>query len=124
MPRVKHLAAALVLLLPGCATHVPMAADLPAREFVGHVTMAENGNWFSPCETSGHARWWVTLTDDAVAQFARAREQGMVVAGEPSFVRWTAALTDDRHVGPGGPALLVRSIAEIRPARTNDCAHP
>ena len=82
----------------------------------------ERGSWFLPCGAGPDAsQMWVTFTGAAVGQIEAARAGGMAVAGDTVFVRWRAALTDERLVGPGGPALLVRDIAEIRPAVDDSC---
>lgn len=109
----------------GCAARQSGPAELPAEEFAGHVTSTEQGNWFEPCaEIAGSRRLWVTYTDKSVKQIQEARVAGLMVAGERYFVRWSAAVTDERQVGPGGPALLVRTIAEVRPAAAADCPAP
>lgn len=106
-----------------CAGYQSGIDELPPFEFTGHFTVSERSSWFVPCEASEStpARYWVTLVGDAVGQVQAARAAGQLTDGEPSVVRWWASVTDERHVGPGGPALLVRRVMEIRPARAADC---
>ncbi|MDX1647833.1 MAG: hypothetical protein R3304_11870, partial [Longimicrobiales bacterium] len=114
-----------VLLLPaltGCAARTTGAAALPDAELAGHLLTSGSGNWFLPCEAgTDDAPLWVTFTGLSVRQIEEARASGMALAGDTVFVRWRAALTDERMVGPGGPALLVRDIAVIRPAADGPC---
>lgn len=118
--------AALLLLAllaaSGCAARQPSASDLPSQPFTGILTPSGNGYWFQRCEAPAESAWWVTFVDRAVSQLERARERGDVATERRTYVRWLAALTDERLVGPGGPALLVREIQELRPATPADCA--
>lgn len=124
-PLSRSLLGALVLLLPGCAARTTGAAALPDREFVGHLLATERGNWFLPCAAEPDVpRLWVTFVDRAVTQIETARSDGLALVGDTAFVRWRAAPTDERMVGPGGPALLVREIAEVRAPRRDDCRSP
>ena len=114
--------ASLLILLSGCAARTTGAAALPDREFAGHLLTMDKGNWFRPCESESYrSLLWVTFTDASVGQIEAVRSDGIAVAGDTAFVRWRAALTDERMVGPGGPALLVRHIVEVRPAGKDDC---
>jgi len=119
--RARHiLLIALAAATSACASAGVNAADLPARELTGHFTVTSDGNWFRPC-TLQSERWWVTLTGRSVEQVQRARAEGRVTQGQPVFVRWTAAVTDGRVVGPGGPALLAREVLELRAPTDADC---
>jgi hypothetical protein len=51
-------------------------------------------------------------------------KQGLLAMNERAFGHWRAFRTDERLVGPGGPALLVRDIFEIRAPREDDCRSP
>lgn len=112
---------ALLLASTGCAARQPDAGQLPSEEFAGYLVDSGDGNWFQRCSDEAGSRWWVTLVDEAVRQVELARDSGRFAAGERHFVRVVAARTDQRHVGPGGPALLVRNILELRPPRPDDC---
>ena len=111
----------LVLFANGCAARQPSATDLPSQPFTGILTTSGNGYWFRRCEAPAESAWWVTFVDRAVSQLEQARERGDVATDRRIYVRWLAALTDERLVGPGGPALLVREIQELRPATAADC---
>jgi hypothetical protein len=63
----------------------------------------------------------VTYVDKAVRQAADARTAGLLGDNERTFVRWRASRTDEKLVGPGGPALLVRDIFEVREPSSSDC---
>jgi hypothetical protein len=90
--------------------------------FSGHVTTSESGTWFTPCGSAPEsAKWWVTYTGTSLEQAARAKASGLL-GTDRTFVRWSAARTDERRIGPGGPALLVRDIVEVRAPRADDCS--
>ena len=108
----------LILSLAGCSARTS-PADLPARDLAGHLSTAGNGVWFRPCGASADTRWWVTFTGASVAEFSELRPA--LSPGQPRYVRLNAAITDERHVGPGGPALLVRRIVESRLESPPDC---
>jgi hypothetical protein len=122
MRRRVLTALCFLLLTWACATHRADVAQLPIETFSGHVTMTPKGTWFTPCGSAGTARWWVTYVDAAVAQAENAKASGRLTSGERLFVRWRASRTDERLAGPGGPALLVRDIFELRAARSADCS--
>lgn len=105
-----------------CATGGTDLGSLPVQEFAGHLVYGEEASWFMPCTGAAPGeQWWVTYTDRSVAQIRTAAAEGNAVPGERVFVRWRAARTDGRVVGPGGPALLVRDILELRPPAAADC---
>jgi hypothetical protein len=108
----------------GCAaaSFQPSIADLPSRELKGHLITTERAYWFQPCDSEPGTRWWVTFTGTSVDRLEQAKVSGEIRAGTTSFVRWNAALTDERFVGPGGPALLVREIMETRRLREGENA--
>jgi hypothetical protein len=110
-----------VLALSGCAARYPSPAELPSEQFSGHLTRSGDGYWFQRCNAPADSLWWVTFVGESVNQLERRRERGAWTPGQRAFVRWDAALTDERHVGPGGPALLVRNIIDIRAASAADC---
>lgn len=105
-----------------CAARQGEPSQLPVEPFAGHVTMTATGTWFTPCGSADSVRWWVTYVDASVRQSEEAKKKGLLAPNQRMFVRWRASRTDDRLVGPGGPALLVRDIFEIRAPRSNDCA--
>lgn len=113
----------------GCAARRSGLDALNAQEpleYRGHYTPGPQGSWFQPCgTTAAEEQWWVTVTGDAVPQVARARQEGRLADGKPSFVRWRAVFTRGGEVGPPGRgALLVREVLAIRPAASGDCAAP
>jgi len=114
-----HILAVCVLLAGACASHRPDVPQLTVETFSGHVTTNPEGTWFTPCG-SADAPWWVTYVDASVRQAQEAKTAGLL-AGKRTFVRWRASRTDGRLAGPGGPALLVRDIFEVRGATSNDC---
>ena len=111
----------LVILTAACAARDAGLMSLPVEPFTGHVTTTATGSWFVACGSSEGSRWWVTFVDASVRQAEEARNKGLLATGQRAFVRWRASRTDDKVVGPGGPALLVRDIFEIRPAKPGDC---
>lgn len=115
--------AVAVLLSGGCSARGADLSELPVQEFAGHLTVAADAYWFRPC-TAAEERWWVTLTERSVTQVQAALDEGRIDRSSAAFVRWRAALTDERVVGPGGPALLVRDVLEIRTAGAADCGSP
>ena len=113
------------VLSSGCAVHSSDVSKLPVEAFSGHILTTAQGTWFTPCGAdAASTRWWVTYVDAAVKQSQAARASGQLATGERAFVRWRASRTDERLVGPGGPALLVRDIFEIRPPGPADCSRP
>ena len=113
----------LAVIIPAaCAARQGDLPPLPVEPFFGHVTTTPTGTWFVPCgSATGSQRWWVTYVDASVRQAADAKKAGLLATNERTFVRWRASRTDERLTGPGGPALLVRDIFEIRAPRGNDC---
>jgi hypothetical protein len=105
-----------------CAARQGEPSQLPIEPFSGHVTVTATGTWFTPCGSADPVRWWVTYVDASVRQSNEAKKKGLLAPNQRMFVRWRASRTDDRLAGPGGPALLVRDIFEIRAPRSNDCA--
>jgi hypothetical protein len=123
LPSHRTFLAVAVLCTVGCSARGPELSELPVQEFAGHLTATADAYWFRPC-TAAEERWWVTLTDRSVGQVRAALDEGRINRSSPAFVRWRAALTDERVVGPGGPALLVREVLEIRSAGAADCGMP
>ena len=111
-----------LLTMAGCAARQPTSSDLPSEPFAGHLTWSD-GYWFERCGSTGE-RWWVTFVDRASGQMQQGAEVDALKGGGRRFVRVSAARTDERHVGPGGPALLVRDIVEIRNPSDTDCGRP
>ena len=112
------------VIATACATSRAPVTQLSVEPFSGHVTTTEKGTWFTPCGSAESVRWWVTFVDASVRQAEQAKTSGQLAVNQRAFVRWRASRTDDRVAGPGGPALLVRDIFEIRAPRANDCGAP
>jgi hypothetical protein len=120
-PRFPALLALLVLTA-ACATRGSQPGDLPAQEYSGHLIRMAEGSWFEPCTGApAGERWWVVFTERSVPQIQAAALDGRMRPGERTFVHWRAAPTDESVAGPGGPAVLVREILELRPAADGDC---
>ena len=115
------IASAALLVAVACATGSAGVVQLSVEPFSGHVTTTESGTWFTPCGSADSVRWWVTFVDASVRQAEQAKKSGQLANNQRAFVRWRASRTDDRVAGPGGPALLVRDIFEIRAPRASDC---
>jgi hypothetical protein len=116
------LACSAGLLLGACAAHRVELQDVPSDTYAGHATADATGTWFTPCGTAPNGpRWWVTFTGASVQKAEQAKGSGLLTAGQRTFVRWSGARTDERHIGPGGPALLVRDILEVRAPGPDDC---
>jgi hypothetical protein len=112
----------IVILSGACAARQGELPPLAVEPFSGHVTTTPDGTWFVPCgSAAGSQRWWVTFVDASVRQAADAKKAGFLTINQRTFVRWRASRTDERLTGPGGPALLVRDIFEIRAPSANDC---
>ena len=106
----------------GCAARQAAPVQLPVETFSGHLTRTAGGTWFTPCGSADRpAKWWATYVDAAVRQAEDAARSGSLPIDRRMFVRWRASRTDERLVGPGGPALLVRDIFEIREPTAQDC---
>lgn len=123
MSRSLIVAVCAMSLLSGCAMRQVEPMDLPVEAFAGHVVTTSNGSWFTPCGVDPTTRWWITYVDLAVRQADAARKSGLLAENVRTFVRWRASRTDEKLVGPGGPALLVRDIFEIRAASPDDCGY-
>ena len=123
---LRALAVVLPLVAAGCATTSPAFNELPERELTGHVTTGSTGSWFHPCGSpAADSGQWVVFTERSIAQRDSLRAAGLLRDGQPTFVRWRAAVTTSGEVGPRGPgvpALLVRELLAARPAAAGDCA--
>lgn len=120
---LRRILPVCLVTLGACAGGMEIT-QLPVEPFAGHVLTTAKGSWFTPCGAEGGTRWWVTYVDDAVRQVREAKSSGAFADNERTFVRWRASRTDEKVVGPGGPALLVRDIFEIRPPGDDDCRRP
>lgn len=121
MTRSLAVALCSTTVLAGCATRQIEPMNLPVETFAGHVVTTSAGSWFTPCGSDPSTRWWVTYVDTAVGQANEAKKSGLLEDSDRTFVRWRASRTDEKLVGPGGPALLVRDIFEIRAPSSSDC---
>ena len=110
------------VLAAACSARQGEIPKLTVEPLAGHVTTTATGTWFVPCGAAeGASRWWVTYVDASVRQAEQARKEGLLALNQRTFVRWRASRTDEKLVGPGGPALLVRDIFEIRAPKPGDC---
>jgi hypothetical protein len=112
--------------LAGCTSSRISLDDLPVSEHRGHIVWGLDGaTWFTPCGGNQADPWWITFSGQSVVQRERAVASGELQRGSRYFVRLSAAVTKGGEVGPKGPghpALLVRNLLELRPARPDDCA--
>ena len=75
---MKRLVTALMILpLAACAARgsAPNTADLPSRDFAGHLTAMEREFWFRPCGAGDTERWWVTFTGASIRKLQDARTE-------------------------------------------------
>lgn len=120
--RAFLIAAVITAPATGCTARMTGVAALPDRQYAGHLLTTKTGSWFRSCSAEpASSPLWVTFTGESVQQIHAARADGVALVGDTAFVRWRAAPTDERMVGPGGPALLVRRIDDARPAAEGDC---
>lgn len=122
--RLLTIALCSMTILGACATRQLEPMNLPVEAFAGHAVTTSEGTWFTPCGSDPSTRWWVTYVDRAVRQAADAKTAGLLADNGRTFVRWRASRTDEKLVGPGGPALLVRDIFEVRAPSSSDCDSP
>ena len=115
------IACGALVMAGACASSRAPVTQLSVEPFSGHVIATDTGTWFTPCGSAESVRWWVTFVDASVRQAEQAKKSGQLAVNRRAFVRWRASRTDDRVAGPGGPALLVRDIFEIRAPGSNDC---
>lgn len=149
--RVAHTTLSLTLLF-GCTRHAaPEAGPAPApglapvatpaatpstsdnsrslvRQFRGSYTYGFELSWFEPCDTEmGDRLWWVTLTDQALAQrdsllatIRRRPTDGLAV-------RWSGTISPRMmagQMGRGSRYLLVTAISDIYPLPAGGACAP
>ncbi len=93
--------------------------DRPIREFLGSYQRGFEQSWFSSCDAPADDRlWWVTLTDEALAQ----RDSLLAKITTPSTnglaVRWLGSISPRMragHTGKGTRYLLVTKVLDVRP---------
>lgn len=93
--------------------------ERPIREFLGSYQHGFERSWFSSCDAPMDDRlWWVTLTDEALAQ----RDSLLARITAPSTgglaVRWRGSIGPRMragHTGRGTRYMLVTKVLEVRP---------
>ncbi|MEP6731235.1 MAG: hypothetical protein ABJE10_11380 [bacterium] len=129
LSRVCFIALLAVAALLGTATHAnaqlskgPPATtprDTTTSEYLGAYQRGFEQSWFLPCEgTADDNTWWVTLTDDALAQRDSILSTITAPTTDGLAVRWRATLGPRMpagHMGHGTRYMLVTKILEMRP---------
>ena len=129
IPRARlGVLGALALLLgtsaDGLAQAAPSAAparrDTLIREFRGSYQRGFEQSWFVPCAppASDDELWWVTLTDQALAERDSILARLTSEKTEGLVVRWRATLGPKMPAGMMGRGtryMLVTEILDIKP---------
>jgi len=93
--------------------------DTTTKEYLGAYQRGFEQSWFIPCESDADdRRWWVTLTDEALAQRDSMLAKLSAPATNGLAVRWRATISERMpagHMGGGTRYILVTKILEIRP---------
>jgi hypothetical protein len=119
------LALALFLGHRADAQSAPANRDSTIREFRGAYQRGFEQSWFAACGAASDDRqWWVTLTDQALA------ERDSILATIPKvapsdglYVRWKASVGKRMPAGMMGRGtryILVTEVLEIRPTAGGD----
>lgn len=93
--------------------------DRPIREFLGSYQRGFEQSWFSACDAPADDRlWWVTLTDEALAQRDSMLARITTPATNGLAVRWLGSISPRMragHTGKGTRYMLVTKVLDIRP---------
>ena len=107
----------------------PAQRDSTIREYRGAYQRGFEQSWFASCGApSDDRQWWVTLTDQALA------ERDSILATIPKlgptdglYIRWKARVSTRMPAGMMGRGtryILVTEVLEIRPTEGGDPCHP
>lgn len=112
--------AAVASSLPGTDTvRTPIPAGRPIKEYLGSYQRGFEMSWFSPCGASlDDGLWWVTLTDEALAQRDSLLAKLVAVPTGALAVRWRGSIGPRMragHTGRGTRYMLVSEVIDIRP---------
>ena len=127
------LALLLVRSADSLAQAVPSAAparrDTLIREFRGSYQRGFEQSWFVPCTppASDDKLWWVTLTDQALAERDSILAKLTSEKGDGLMVRWRATLGPKMPAGMMGRGtryMLVTEILDIKPVLTGGACSP
>jgi hypothetical protein len=137
MHPTRVLSVALAALMFGClpsasafAQGIPsVPRDTTIREYRGAYQRGFEQSWFAACGAASDDRqWWVTLTDQALA------ERDSILATAPKlgptdglYVRWKGSLGKRMPAGMMGRGtryILVTEVLDIRPTTGGDPCPP
>ena len=107
----------------------PAQRDSTIREYRGAYQRGFEQSWFASCGApSDDRQWWVTLTDQALA------ERDSILATIPKlgptdglYIRWKARVSTRMPAGMMGRGtryILVTEILEIKPTSGGDPCQP
>ena len=107
----------------------PAQRDSTIREYRGAYQRGFEQSWFASCGAPADDRqWWVTLTDQALA------ERDSILATIPKigptdglYIRWKARVSTrmpSGMMGRGSRYILVTEVLEIRPTGGGDPCPP
>ncbi|MEP6991555.1 MAG: hypothetical protein ABJA80_11560 [bacterium] len=136
MQRLPALSAALIGAL-ATMSHEARAQAAPSakpprdslvREFRGAYQRGFEQSWFVPCTApADDARWWVTLTDQALLQ----RDSLVAVLKAPATnglaVRWRGTVgprMPSGMMGRGTRYMLVTEILDVKPLPSTGACDP
>ena len=137
MQLTRIFTVALVALAFGCLSSAAAGAqgnrsiprDTTIREYRGAYQRGFEQSWFAACGASSDDRqWWVTLTDQALA------ERDSILATVPKlgptdglYVRWKGTVGKQMPAGMMGRGtryILVTEVLEVRPTTGGDPCPP
>lgn len=112
-----------------CAQAGPAERDSTIREYRGAYQRGFEQSWFASCGAPADDRqWWVTLTDQALA------ERDSILAKIPRvgptdglYVRWKGRVSTRMPAGMMGRGtryILVTEVLEIKPTPGGDPCQP
>ena len=137
MHRTNTLAAALTALAIGCLSSATAGGqgtssvprDTAIHEYRGAYQRGFEQSWFAACGVpSDDRQWWVTLTDQALA------ERDSILATLPKlgptdglYVRWKGTLGKRMPAGMMGRGtryILITEVLDVRPTAGGDPCPP
>lgn len=138
LPRgLRALSGASALLLGASARSLAQAAppapttarDTLIREYRGSYQRGFEQSWFVPCAPTApdDKLWWVTLTDQALAERDSILLRITSEKGEGLMVRWRATLGPKMPAGMmsrGTRYMLVTEVLDIKPVSAGGACSP